>query len=207
MNGKILRGSLAVVLLATVAACAPRSAETDAAQPNKSDVSAVIPAGVGWAIDKSKSRIEFVGVQAGKEFIGAFAEYDIAVAFDPTDLAAAHIKVTIDMASAATGDRQRDDALPSRDWFSAKDFPVAIFESTDVRAASGGYEARGTLTLKGVSKDVLAPFSVDISDGHAVASGEVALIRTDFGVGEGEFATGEWVGLDVKVRFHVEADQ
>ncbi len=160
-----------------------------------------------WNVDRSKSRIEFTGTQTGKEFSGAFSKFDVSVAFDPANLEGSYIKATIETASAKTGDRQRDDALPSGDWFSAGAFPAAVFESSDIRSAGGGYEARGTLTVRGVTKDLTLPFSVAITGDRAVADGEAALVRTDFGVGQGEFATGEWVGLDVKVKIHVEASR
>jgi polyisoprenoid-binding protein YceI len=158
-----------------------------------------------WTVDKAKSRIEFTGSQTGKDFTGAFADYEAAITLDPADLASAHIKVTIDMASAETGDRQRDDALPSSDWFSVKDFPTAVFDATDIRAAGAGYAAHGKLTIRGVSKDLILPFSLAIAGDRASADGEVSLLRTDFGVGQGDFSTSEWVGLDVKVAIHIAA--
>lgn len=177
-------------------------AEADAA----SSEAAAPAAPVKWTVDKGRSRIEFTGSQTGKEFTGSFSSFDISIVFDPDNLGAARIKATIDMASAKTGDRQRDDALPGKDWFSVASFPSAVFESSDIRAAGTGYEARGTLSLRGVSKDLTLPFSLDISGDHAVADGSVSLVRSDFGVGQGEFATGEWVGLDVKVAIHIEAN-
>lgn len=167
---------------------------------------AALAAPAKWTVDKGKSRIEFTGSQVGTEFTGSFSSFDVSIVFDPGDLGAARIKATIDTASAKTGDRQRDDALPSKDWFSVSEFPAAVFESSDIRAAETGYEAKGTLTLRGVSRDLTLPFSLDISGGRAVADGAVSLVRSDFGVGQGEFASGEWVGLDVKVSVHIEAD-
>lgn len=160
-----------------------------------------------WALDRGASRIEFTGSQTGKEFSGSFSVFDVSIAFDPDNLDASHIKATIDTASAATGDRQRDDALPTSDWFSSSSFPTAVFESSDIRAAGRAYEARGRLTLRGVSKDVALPFSLEIDGDRAVADGAVTLVRSDFGVGQGEFAGGEWVGLDVKVTLHIEANR
>lgn len=158
-----------------------------------------------WTIDKSASRIEFTGSQTGKDFTGSFSSFDVAIAFDSGNLGASRIKATIETASASTGDRQRDDALPSSDWFSSASFPTAVFESSDIRAAGSGFEARGRLTIRGVAKDVALPFSLKIEGDRATADGSVSLIRTDFGVGQGEFAGGEWVGLDVKVTLHIEA--
>ena len=151
-----------------------------------------------WTLDRARSRIEFTG---------SFSSFDVSISFDPENLGASRIAATIDTASAATGDRQRDDALPTPDWFASKSYPAAGFESSVIRAAGSGYEAEGTLTIRGVSKGLILPFSIDIRGDRAVADGSASLLRTDFGVGQGEFATGEWVGLDVNVTIHIEASR
>ena len=160
-----------------------------------------------WTLDRARSRIEFTGSQTGKNFTGSFSSFDVSISFDPENLGASRIAATIDTASAATGDRQRDDALPTPDWFASKSYPAAGFESSVIRAAGSGYEAEGILTIRGVSKGLILPFSLAIKGDRAVADGSVSLLRTDFGVGQGEFATGEWVGLDVNVTIHIEASR
>ena len=181
------------LVLASNDTAAPATPEKSSATPSK------------WTVDTGASRIEFTGSQTGKEFTGTFSAFDIEIVFDPDNLGASRIKATIDTASASTGDRQRDDALPSADWFAASTYPAAVFESTDIRATGGGYAANGKLTIRGISKDIALPFTLDISGDKATADGSLTLLRTDFGVGQGEFSTGEWVGLDVKIVIHVEA--
>jgi len=196
---------------AAASAAAPAEAVTDSlvlasnnsAAPATSDKPLAAPS--HWTVDKGATQIEFTGSQTGKEFTGRFSSFDIEIVFDPDNLGASHIKATIDTASASTGDRQRDDALPSADWFASSTYPAAVFESTDIRASGGGYEANGKLTIRGLSKDIALPFTLDIRGDKATADGSLSLLRTDFGVGQGEFSTGEWVGLDVKIAIHVEA--
>ncbi len=184
---------------ALLAACGQKAA-APAAQ-------AAAPAVPGaWTVDKTASRIEFSGTQTGKAFTGRFETFDATIVFDPEDLAAAKIEAVIDTGSAKTGDRQRDAALPGAEWFSAKTFPQARFVSDSVTAASGGYEARGKLTIREAEKDLTLPFTLSIEGGRAVADGAVTLNRADFGVGQGEeFLTDKWVGYDVKVTVHIEA--
>jgi polyisoprenoid-binding protein YceI len=171
----------------------------------------VTPASAGtadWTLDKSASRLEFSATQTGKGFKGAFSSFDADIRFDPANLAAANIVVTVNTSSAATGDKQRDAALPTSEWFATKAFPAATFAASKVIAQpDGSYVADGTLTIRGISKPLELPFAVEISGDRAVAEGEVKLVRTDFGVGQGEFATDEWVGFDVAVRFHIEASR
>jgi len=178
----------------------PEAAEAEGGLPNGGAAAGT------WIVDKATSWVGFTGTQTGKEFRGRFLAYDAAIELDPNNLAAAKIEVEIDMTSAKTGDKQRDDALPGKDWFAAAAFPKAHFRSRDVFATgSGTYEARGSLTIREVTRDLALPFRLSIDGNRASADGMVVLVRTDYGVGQGEFATGEWVGLDVKVSFHIEA--
>jgi polyisoprenoid-binding protein YceI len=181
-------------------ASAPQGAEIQSGPQNDNGATA------GWIVDKAKSWVSFTGTQTGKEFTGRFSNYGAAIVFDPDDLSMAEIEVGIDMSSAKTGDKQRDDALPGKDWFAAAAFPLARFSASDVVATgAGAYEARGRLTIREATRDLALPFTLSIDGSRATADGAVTLVRTDYGVGQGEFATGEWVGLDVKVSFHIEA--
>lgn len=169
---------------------------------------AALAADGAWSVDRTASTLEFTATQAGRAFTGSFADFDASIVFDPDNLDAANIKVTVATASAKTGDRQRDAALPTADWFSVKAHPAAIFAADKVeRTGDGAYLATGTLQIRGVEKDLSLPFTLSINGDRAVAEGGASLIRTDFGVGQGEFQTDKWVGLDVEVRFHLEANR
>ena len=161
----------------------------------------------GWIVDPEKSALSFTGVQTGKSFTGAFDRFDARIDFDPEDLAASSVAVAIDMASADAGSRQRNKALPGKDWFDVKASPQAEFLSEEIVAVESGYEARGTLTIRDVARPLVLPFTVDIAadGGSAVAKGGAEIIRTNFGVGQGEWESGDWVGLGVDVGFEITA--
>jgi len=159
-----------------------------------------------WTVDLTKSRLGFSGMQNGEAFKGAFGKWTADISFDPAHPEAGHAKVSIDLATAKTGDTQRDSALPQAEWFNVKATPTATFEATGFVAKGGeAYEAPGKLTLRGVTKDVVLPFTVTIKDGKAAAKGHLTLTRTAFGVGQGSWATGEWVALDVSVDVDIAA--
>lgn len=196
------------------AATAPEgTAASDASSGATADVAAETqeaaaqePPAIDWTVDMAKSRLGFGASQTGKPFDGHFENYDAKIVFDPADLSKTLIDVTIDMASAKTGDRQRDQALPGSDWFKTKEFPTARFAATNVEeTGEGRYVAHGSLTIRDATRPIDLPFSLEINGDRAHAQGEVTLMRVDFGVGQGEFATDEWVGLDVKVTVDVVA--
>lgn len=153
------------------------------------------------------SALTFSGVQTEQKFTGHFSRFDAKISLDPEKPDEANIVVTVDIASAATGDRQRDAALPSKDWFDAAGFPQATFASRKVTKTAAGYEAVGDLTLRGVSKEIHLPFTLAIDGRKAQASGHVDLRREIFGVGQGEWANGDWVALNVAVDFDLKAER
>jgi polyisoprenoid-binding protein YceI len=153
-----------------------------------------------WTVDPAHSYLTFSGTQTGAPFQGHFGTWAAEIEFDPTHPESGHAKVTIDLASAGTGDTQRDSALPQSDWFDVAGFPQARFEADHFIAKGGdAYEAPGKLTLHGIARDVVLPFTLTVTGDHAVAKGHLTLVRTEFGIGQGVWSTAEWVALEVGV--------
>lgn len=155
-----------------------------------------------WSVDAGKSQLKFGGTQAGAAFSGKFGRWEAQISFDPANPAAGHALVSIDMASAATGDAQKDEALPQADWFNVKAFPQAKFEAKSFKALGGDrYEAAASLTIKGVSKDVVLPFTLQVSGDQAHMLGHLDIERGDYKVGEGAWSStamvGGKVGIDI----------
>ena len=164
-----------------------------------------VPAQAGqWKIDPAKSRLGFTGSQSGMAFSGAFKRWGGTIDFDPAHPEGGHALITIDMAGAATGDAQKDSALPTSDWFDARTYPQAVFEAKSFVSKGGNaYEAKGTLSIRGHAKDVVLPFTLDVAGKDAHARGKLEILRTDWGVGQGEYATGQYVALAVTVEVDV----
>ena len=159
-----------------------------------------------WATDAAKSQLNFTGTQAGSAFSGKFAHWDAQISFDPANAAAGHALVTIDTASAATGDVQKDEALPQSDWFNAKAFPQAKFEAKSFKPLGNDrYEAAGSLTIKGITKDVTLPFSLQITGDKAHMVGHLDIERTDYHVGEGSWSATTFVGGTVGIDIDLTA--
>jgi len=159
-----------------------------------------------WTLDKDQSSLGFTVLTTQAKIEAQFETYDAQITLDPADLAAAKVAVDIDIASARTGNAQNDGAIASPTWMGAAAFPKATFTSTAIRnTGSNAYEMDGMLSLHGVEQTLTIPFSLDINGNEAVAKGDVDVIRTDFGIGQGPFASGDQVELSVKVRFQFTA--
>jgi polyisoprenoid-binding protein YceI len=170
-------------------------------------VVAASAAPVKWNVDQAKSSLEFAVVVEGLAVKGKFKAFGSQIAFCTDDLAHSAVRITIPMDEAKTGLTVRDAMLLKPAWFNILDFPQAVFQTTSFTHKGGNrYEAAAKLTLKGVSKDITLPFTLDIAGDTAVMKGETVLKRLAFGVGQGpDFATGTPVALDVKVMVNVTA--
>jgi polyisoprenoid-binding protein YceI len=144
-----------------------------------------------WAVDKAHSRLGFTGSYSGMKFDGAFGDWSATILFDPKALAQSKAAVTINLASAKTGDDDRDQSLPGDDWFSTGKFPRASFTTANIKSLGGDqYQASGVINMKGVSRPATLTFSVKINGAKALMTGQATIDRSQWGVGAGQF-TGE----------------
>ncbi len=161
-----------------------------------------------WTLQPAASTLGFSGTQTGTAFTGTFTQWNAQITYDPAYPEAAHVKITIHTASAHTGDTQRDTALPGTDWFSAAAFPQAVFDATGFTPLGGDkFTTTGTLTIRGVTKKLTLPFTLDVSGKTATAKSSLTLPRTDYGVGQGNWSSGDWVGLNAGVNFTLVAQE
>jgi polyisoprenoid-binding protein YceI len=167
---------------------------------------AVAQAATRWAVDASRSSLEFTATQAGAQFDGRFARFTPEIAFDPAELAGSRFRVLVETESVETGDRERDATLRSNEFFAVERWPNSQFSTTGFRSSgSGRFEAAGTLTLRDVTRPVALTFTFrPRSDGTAELAGEATIRRLDFGVGQGEWQDTKWVGNEVVIRFRLQ---
>ncbi|WP_425994488.1 YceI family protein [Caulobacter sp. DWR1-3-2b1] len=160
---------------------------------------------VAWTMSKG-GKLGFTATWSGEALEGSFTRWTADILFSPEALDRSKLTVSIDTASARTGDEQRDQSLPSADFFDSATHPKAIFTATKFRkTGEGRYVADGTLALRGVSKPLSLPFSLKIDGDTATARGVTTLDRTTFGVGQGEWASTDQIAAKVRVSFSLTA--
>jgi len=87
-------------------------------------------------------------------------------------------------------------------WLDVADFPVARFATTSVKALGNNrFEAVGQLTIKGTSREVVAPLSIMEANMLRTVDGQFTLKRLQFRIGEGEWSDTATVADEVLVRF------
>ncbi len=162
---------------------------------------AAAAAAASYTSEPDQSRLEFVGVQAGAEFKGVFHKFTANVDFTPESPAGSRIEVQIDMNSVDSKDKDRDTTMRGKDVFDVAQYPTAHYLTKSITRSASGFSAVGTLTLRGVTKDVPIEFQFANLAAGAKLTGSAKLNRLDFGVGQGDWKSTETVGDAVKINF------
>jgi len=161
-----------------------------------------------YKIDPNHSSVNFAVTHLMVSTVnGRFNTFEGKILFDDKDVTKSSVNVTIKTASVNTDNTSRDNDLRSPGFFDAEKFPEITFQSKSVEKKGTDYVAHGTLTIKGVAKDVDLPFELkgpaDAGRMGKVMGAHASLTvnRQDFGVSKG----GGMVGNDVKIDLNVEA--
>jgi polyisoprenoid-binding protein YceI len=157
-----------------------------------------------YSADAAQSRLEFVGTQAGAPLRAGFHSFTAAIDFSPDSLGTAHFDVTIETGSVDSKDADRDATIKGAEVFDIAHWPKAHYVTKAVTKTASGFHATGTLELRGVTKDVPIDFTFTTTPGGATLAGSAKLKRLEFGVGQGEWKSTEWIGDDVSIAFSLQ---
>ncbi len=153
-------------------------------------------------IDAAKSEIRFTSRQMGVPLEGRFRKFSGTVAFDPKKPEATRAELEVEIASIDTGSSDGDAESQRPLWFNTAQFPKARFVTKSVKTLGGNrYELAGTLTLKGVSSDIVSPLTLTEAGGARQAQGEFVIKRLQFKLGEKQWADTDTVADEVRVRY------
>lgn len=162
---------------------------------------------VPYTVDQSQSSVTFSGTQADTAFTGTFGKWAAAIDFEADNPAASKINANFDLASAVTGNKMFDGTLPQSDWFDVKNHPQASFTSTAMhKNADGSFQVDGDLTLRGITKPVSFPFTLDNEAGDVVnATATLKVDRLAYDIGRKSDDKAEWVSRDITVTIKLHA--
>lgn len=209
----LLGAALALPLLAAAAAHAadpPRA-------PGKPGTAVASRPAAGlqhFTLDPAHSTLEFRFRLNGNEGTGQFRRFTASLDWPAAAPDQAKLEVDIDVASLDTGDKDRDDTLRGADLFAVERFPRAHFTTTRLAPATSGagtYLAQGSLQIRDRTRAVSLPLTLALASesGHRVGKlrGEITLRRLDYGVGQGDWQSTEWVDNEVVVRWDLRLEE
>lgn len=155
-------------------------------------------------VQPAKSAMSFTIKQMGVPVEGRFKAFDAVLAFDPKQAQAGSVSFGIEMASAEIGDAETTKELRKPEWFDTAKHPKATFTSTAIKVqAEGRYEVSGKLAIKGIARDIVVPVQLLPGGAERTAQGQFTLKRSDFKIGQGEWADTSIVADDVVVKFRL----
>jgi polyisoprenoid-binding protein YceI len=153
-------------------------------------------------IIRERSAIRFVTKQMNVPVEGQFRQFDGTVFFDPVRPGATKADFTVELASIDLGNEEGETEAKRKLWLDTSAFPAAKFSATSVKSfGNNKFEAAGQLTIKGVSHEVTAPFTVTEANMLRTVEGQFALKRLRYKIGEGQWSDTDTVADEVTVRF------
>tara|TARA_R100001143_G_C3361193_1_gene136108 strand:- start:22606 stop:23229 length:624 start_codon:yes stop_codon:yes gene_type:complete len=166
-----------------------------------------------WQIDRAHSAVNFTINHFFTPVDGTFDDYQANVNFDPNNLEESSIEVTIPVSSVNTRNERRDNHLKSEDFFNAEEWPNIRFVSNRIESLGNNqFVAHGELSIRDVTHSFELPFELlgvmdhPMQENTQVAGivAETELMRTDYGVGVGDWAATAVVGDRVNIQLNLE---
>ena len=168
-----------------------------------------------WKFDPAHSSAQFVVRHMMITNVrGSFSNVQGTVVWDPDDVAASSMDVTIDATTLNTGDPNRDTHVKSAEFLEVEKYPTITFKSKTITKDGDGLKVRGDLTVHGVTKEVVLQVdgpSEQQKDPwgniRVGASASTKIKRSDFGLTwnaaleAGGLMVGEDIGITLDLEF------
>ena len=143
-----------------------------------------------YNFDRAHSHIGFRIMHMGlAEIPGNFTDYTGTINYDGNDVTKSSVEFSAKVTSINTGVERRDDHLRNADFFEVAKYPEMTFKSTKIeKKGKNGFVAVGDFTLKGVTKQIALPFTVngvlkDQRGGIKIGASALTTInRRDYGI-------------------------
>jgi polyisoprenoid-binding protein YceI len=144
-----------------------------------------------YETDAAHSNIGFsVPIAGGLSHVrGKFTDFNVAIVYDDKDISKSSVNAVIKATSVDTGIERRDAHLRTADFFDVEKNPEITFKSSRIEKKGKGFIAHGTFTMRGVSKEIALPFTIngvtrDEKTGKTTlgATARTTINRKDYGV-------------------------
>ncbi|RKU28195.1 polyisoprenoid-binding protein [Candidatus Poribacteria bacterium] len=169
------------------------------------------PMGImNYEIDTTHSMIIFRAKHNGVSYnYGRFNEFTGEIMISADRVIERTVEFEVKAASIDTGNKKRDQHLRSSDFFSAKQFPLITFKSTEVSEKEGKadiLEVTGDLELHGVKKSITVDAQITGrakgKDGESLIGFEstFTIKRSEFGMTYGMASVSDDIQITVSVE-------
>ncbi len=165
-----------------------------------------------YDIDAAHSNIGFSTPIAGglSHVRGKFNEFTVTIVYDDKDVTKSSVEAVIKAASIDTGIERRDTHLRTPDFFDVEKYPEITFKSSRIEKKGKGFIAHGTFSMRGVSKEIAIPFTVngvntDAKTGKTVlgATGRTTVNRRDYGINFANPNNPTFLGDEIEIELNL----
>jgi polyisoprenoid-binding protein YceI len=157
------------------------------------------------ALTPQNTTIQFVGTHTGDEpnpRTGYFTKFTGELAIDEASNTLTAATLGIDTPSLVTEIDRLTRHLHSADFFDVREYPKATFALKKVEAedaARGRYKLTGDLTIREVTKPIVFPATLRVTDAGATLTSNFKIKRSEFGMTFGPDRVDDEVSLAVTV--------
>jgi len=152
-----------------------------------------------WHADAPKAQIKFTIDGPFGNVHGKLGDLKSTIQFDENNLAASSFKASVDPKSISTGIGLRNRDLQKEKFLDSDRYPLISFQSGKIVKNGTGYKAIGSLTIKGVTRQVEIPFTFTEKASTGVFKGYFTIHREDFGVGNKGGSVGNEIDITLEV--------
>lgn len=154
-----------------------------------------------YTLSDNNSEVKFKIKNFGVQVSGSFKGLAGTVHFEPARLSNSSFDASVESSTVNTGIGSRDNHLRKEEYFDVKKFGTITIKSTKIAPANkeGWLYFFGTLTLKGVSKEISFPFQATEKDGGFIFTGEFKINRRDYGVGSNSLILADNLTVNLSV--------
>lgn len=148
---------------------------------------------INWKVKDDTYTVTF----KGGHISGTIKGLKATILFDETNPGKSKITASMDANSVQTGNGMRDKHAKAESALDAEKFPSISFVSDAISKKGTVYEATGKLTMKGVTKDVVLPFTIEHKGDEAILNGTLKISPDDFNVDRS--GTPDTLNIEIRV--------
>ena len=145
------------------------------------------------------SKVHFTIKNFGFATGGQLSGLQGTIIFDANSLSSSNINVSVAVKTIDTDSKSKDEHLRSSDFFDEEKYHLITIVSTKITKSGSGYNFEGTLTIKGVTKNISFPFTVSPQGNDLLFAGDFNLNRLDYSVGESSAILGNTVKVSLSI--------
>lgn len=148
-----------------------------------------------------KSAVNFKIKNVGLNVDGSFSGLTADIKFDAINYSKSSIQAFIETRTINTGINLRNNHLKKEDYFNVLKYPQIILKSTLFsKEVDGTFKGYFKLTMKGVTKEIVIPFSYNESSNTAIFKGSFTLVRRDYNVGGNSWTLSDNVVISIVIN-------